>query len=70
MPFAAYLLATGFGIIPVVVVYTVFASSLIAGAGGKGHAFITAMLAAVVLVLVTFLPRLAKRATGRARDSR
>ena len=60
--FPAYSAATALGIIPGTVIYTYFADSLVAGAAGASRqAFIRLGVAAVLLIALSFLPRLAQR---------
>lgn len=60
--FPSYAAATALGIIPGTVIYTYFADSLVAGAEGASRkAFIRLGLAAVLLIALSFLPRLAQR---------
>jgi uncharacterized membrane protein YdjX (TVP38/TMEM64 family) len=50
-----YAVATGLGIVPVIVVYTTFAASLVSGVSGAGgRALATAMIAGVALVALSF----------------
>ena len=63
MPWRRYLAATAAGIVPVTVVYTLFAASTAAGAaggaGGGGHrALVTALVTGAGVVALSFLPRL------------
>lgn len=59
MPWPRYLVATAAGIIPVTVVYTLFAASAASGATGGGHrALITALATGAAVVALSFLPRL------------
>lgn len=58
MPWRRYLVATGAGIVPVTVVYTLFAASAAAGAAGGGHrALLTALVTGAVVVALSFIPR-------------
>ncbi len=66
MSWRDYILATGAGIIPITVIYTISASELVAGVAGSGaRAFTTALIAAAVLVAITFLPALVGRIRNR-----
>jgi uncharacterized membrane protein YdjX (TVP38/TMEM64 family) len=57
--------ATGLGIVPITVIYTVSASALVAGVAGSGlRALLLAATSAAVLIGVSFLPIVA-RATDR-----
>jgi len=50
-----YAIATGLGILPVTIVYTAFAASLVSGVGGAGgRALATAMIAGVALAALSF----------------
>ena len=60
--FPSYAAATALGIIPGTVIYTYFADSLVAGAeGASRQAFIRLGIAAVLLIALSFVPRLAQR---------
>ena len=60
--FPSYAAATALGIIPGTVIYTYFADSLVAGAEGASQkAFIRLGIAAVLLIALSFVPRLAQR---------
>jgi uncharacterized membrane protein YdjX (TVP38/TMEM64 family) len=57
-----YALATGLGIIPGTVVYTYFADALVAGATeARRDAFVRLAIAGALLILLSFLPALARR---------
>ncbi|MEO7087067.1 MAG: VTT domain-containing protein [Gemmatimonadaceae bacterium] len=57
-----YLIATGVGIIPITVIYTVSASELMSDAtGSSARALKSAGISAVVLILLTLLPSLVRR---------
>ncbi len=57
-----YVLATALGILPGTLVYTYFASALVAGASGaRRHALLNLLLAGALLVLLSFLPAIARR---------
>ena len=65
MRWMPYLAATGLGIVPVVVVYTTFAASIVAGAQGAGHrALIIALVSGVALIALSFAPRLLEMLRG------
>ena len=59
-PFRAYALSTALGIIPGTVVYTYFADSIVAGVmGARQRALVNVAIAALLLILLSFVPRLA-----------
>lgn len=59
MSWRNFLLATAAGIVPITVIYTISASKLVAGVEGSGRqALITAVVAAAVLIGISFLPKL------------
>ncbi|WP_353266168.1 VTT domain-containing protein [Gemmatimonas sp.] len=59
----SYVLATALGIVPGTAVYTYFADALLAGVdGAREAALVRVAIAGVLLVLLSFLPALAKRA--------
>ncbi|MCZ8206366.1 MAG: DUF547 domain-containing protein [Gemmatimonas sp.] len=59
----SYVLATALGIVPGTVVYTYFADALLAGVDGAREAALQRVaVAGVLLVLLSFLPMLARRA--------
>ncbi|HVX40789.1 MAG TPA: TVP38/TMEM64 family protein [Gemmatimonadaceae bacterium] len=59
MRWPPYLAATAAGIIPVIVVYTTFAASIVAGARGASHrALIVALVSGAALIALSFAPRL------------
>jgi uncharacterized membrane protein YdjX (TVP38/TMEM64 family) len=63
LDFSAYLAGTMLGDLPVTAAYTYFADELLSGvAGARRSAFIHASLAGAVLVLLSFLPSLFRRA--------
>ena len=62
MSWRDFLLATGAGIFPITVIYTVSASELMSGAtGSSARALKTAAISASILILVTLLPSLMRR---------
>ncbi|MEO7086138.1 MAG: TVP38/TMEM64 family protein [Gemmatimonadaceae bacterium] len=77
-PFASYLGATAIGIIPSTVIYAYFADSFLEGVGkGSSTARISLIVASVLMILLSFVPRLFKanpakrpRNTKRQRDSK
>ena len=68
VPFAAYMLATAIGIVPVTAIYCYFADSLIEGVGsGRSAAMRSLLIASVLLILLSLTPKLFnrnKRSTG------
>ena len=59
MSWRRYLVATAAGIVPVTVVYTLFAASAAAGAAGGGHrALVAALATGAAVVALSFVPRL------------
>jgi len=57
-----YAAATALGIIPGTLVYTFFADALLSGSHEAGHrAFLRVLIAGVLLVLLTFVPAIARR---------
>jgi uncharacterized membrane protein YdjX (TVP38/TMEM64 family) len=62
MTWRDFLLATGAGIFPITVIYTVSASELMSGAtGSSARALKTAAISAGVLILLTLLPAVVRR---------
>jgi uncharacterized membrane protein YdjX (TVP38/TMEM64 family) len=62
MSTTSYVIATALGIIPVTVIYTVSAAQLVDGVAGSGtRAFVTALLSALILITLSFLPKIVKR---------
>jgi uncharacterized membrane protein YdjX (TVP38/TMEM64 family) len=62
MTWRAYALATGLGIIPVTVVYTLFSANLIAGIAGSGtRAVVISLSSAAAIIAITVV---AKRRGG------
>jgi uncharacterized membrane protein YdjX (TVP38/TMEM64 family) len=60
--FRAYALSTALGIIPGTVVYTYFADSLVAGVtGARQRAFVHVAIAGALLIVLSFVPALARR---------
>lgn len=65
MSWRSYAVATGLGIVPVTVVYTTFAASLLDGIAGSGRRAIgVAMASALTIIALTFLARRPQAATG------
>jgi uncharacterized membrane protein YdjX (TVP38/TMEM64 family) len=65
VPFRAYVLSTALGIIPGTVVYTYFADSLVAGVtGARDRAFVHVAIAGALLIVLSFMPALARRLRG------
>jgi uncharacterized membrane protein YdjX (TVP38/TMEM64 family) len=57
-----YIVATTFGILPGTAVYTYFADSLLAGAeGAKQQALVRVAIAGALLIMLSFVPALARR---------
>lgn len=62
VPLRAFVPATAIGIIPGTVIYTFFSDSLIGGvAGARTHALLRVSIAAALLILISFLPKLFQR---------
>jgi uncharacterized membrane protein YdjX (TVP38/TMEM64 family) len=63
IPWRTYAIATALGILPGTLVYTFFADAILAGSRGATHAaFVRAVLAGALLILLSFTPTLARRA--------
>lgn len=61
MSWKDFLVATGVGIIPIIAIYTISASELVAGVAGSGaRAFTLALGSAAVLIAPSFLPSLVR----------
>lgn len=61
--FRDFVLATAAGILPGTAIYTWFADALVAGAAeARREAFMQALVAGLLLILLSFLPALARRA--------
>jgi uncharacterized membrane protein YdjX (TVP38/TMEM64 family) len=59
MSWRNYIVATALGITPITIIYTISASSLVAGVEGSGaRALTTALVSAAVLVALSFIPSL------------
>lgn len=59
VPLRAYVPATAIGILPGTIIYTFFSDSLIGGvAGAKTHALLRMSIAAALLILISFVPKL------------
>lgn len=57
-----YVAATAIGILPATAIYTYFASALIGGASGaRAHALASAAVAGALLIMLSFVPSLARR---------
>jgi uncharacterized membrane protein YdjX (TVP38/TMEM64 family) len=66
MSWRDYTIATGAGIIPITVIYTVSASELIAGvAGSSTKALTKALISAATLIGLTLLPAVVRRLRGK-----
>ncbi len=64
MSWRSYALATGAGIVPITVIYTMFSSSLIAGVEGSGtRALVTALISAGAIIALTVIVRRRKADT-------
>jgi uncharacterized membrane protein YdjX (TVP38/TMEM64 family) len=62
VPFGAYLLATAIGIAPVTAIYCYFSDSLLESVGhGKSDAIRSLIVASVLLILLSFMPRIFNR---------
>ncbi len=62
MPWRGYAAATVIGILPGTLVYTYFADALVAGvAGGSRGALLRVLVAGALLVILSFLPNVARR---------
>ncbi len=62
MPWRGYAAATAIGILPGTLVYTYFADALVAGvAGGPRGALLRVLVAGALLVILSFLPGVARR---------
>ncbi|MDB4876764.1 MAG: integral rane protein [Gemmatimonadetes bacterium] len=67
MSWRDFAIATGLGIIPITVIYTVSASKLVAGVEGSGtQALATASASAAVLIAASFLPSIIRLARRRS----
>lgn len=67
MSWRDFAIATGLGIIPITVIYTVSASKLVAGVEGSGtQALVTASVSAAVLIAASFLPSIVRVARRRS----
>lgn len=66
-PFRSYIAATAIGVIPATVIYTYFADSLLERVGnGRRDALTSLIIASVLLILLSLLPRLFGRADREA----
>lgn len=62
MPWRGYAVMTGLGILPGTLVYTYFADALVAGVrGGSRDALVRVLVAGALLVMLSFLPSVARR---------
>ncbi len=62
VPLRAYVPATAIGILPGTIIYTFFADSLIGGVdGARSHALLRVSIAAALLILISFVPKLFER---------
>lgn len=61
-PFASYMAATALGVIPTTVIFNYFADSLLEGVGsGQREAWISLIIASVLLILLSFTPKLFRK---------
>jgi uncharacterized membrane protein YdjX (TVP38/TMEM64 family) len=61
-PFRSYFAATALGVIPSTIIYTYFADSLLEGVGtGKHKAIVSLIIASVLLLTLSLLPRMLRR---------
>jgi uncharacterized membrane protein YdjX (TVP38/TMEM64 family) len=68
MSWRSYSVATALGIIPLTVIYTLFAASLISGvAGSSGRALFTALASAAGIIALTFVRRRTSREANSQR---
>jgi len=71
MPWRTYAAATAVGVVPATLVYTFFADALLSGSHEAGHrAFVRVLVAGALLVLLSFVPTIARKVgfTVRASD--
>ncbi|GAC1647383.1 MAG: hypothetical protein NVS4B3_01360 [Gemmatimonadaceae bacterium] len=69
VPFRDFIVGTALGIIPGTIIYTYFATSLLAGVSGAGHAaFMRATIAAALLLAVSYAPWILQQLRGRSRE--
>lgn len=62
MPWRTYAAATALGIVPGTLVYTFFADAMLSGSREASHrAFVRVLIAGALLVLLSFVPTLARR---------
>jgi uncharacterized membrane protein YdjX (TVP38/TMEM64 family) len=63
-PFTAYMVATGIGIAPAILIYSYFADSLLEGVGGgRSDAKVSLAIASVLLIVLSLTPRWFARAS-------
>ncbi|HYT05017.1 MAG TPA: TVP38/TMEM64 family protein [Gemmatimonadales bacterium] len=70
IPWRTYAAATALGIVPGTLVYTFFADALLSGSHAAGHrALIRVLIAGALLVLLSFVPAIARRLGFSVRPS-
>jgi uncharacterized membrane protein YdjX (TVP38/TMEM64 family) len=70
MPWRTYAAATAIGIVPATLVYTFFADALLSGSHDAGRrVFMRALVAGALLVLLSFVPAIARKAGLTVRPS-
>jgi uncharacterized membrane protein YdjX (TVP38/TMEM64 family) len=62
-PFVSYMIATGIGIAPAILIYSYFADSLLEGVGGRSDARLSLAIASVLLIVLSLTPRWLARAS-------
>jgi uncharacterized membrane protein YdjX (TVP38/TMEM64 family) len=61
MPAPAYAIATGAGLVPIIIIYTAIASSVVSGVEGSGaRGLVFALLSAVVIIGLTLAPNIGR----------
>ena len=69
LPWGTYAAATALGVVPGTLVYTFFADAILSGSQQATHdAYVRVAIAGVLLVILTFIPTLAKRVGWLAPD--
>ena len=62
MPWRTYAAATAIGVVPATLVYTFFADALLSGSREAGHrVFVRVLIAGALLVLLSFIPTIARK---------
>jgi len=70
LPWRTYAAATAVGIVPATLVYTFFADALLSGSHEAGHrAFVRVLIAGALLVLLSFVPTIARKLGVAVRPS-